>query len=50
MERLERFLRERVDSDRIDREGKIPAERDRGTAASSARSASRSPRSTAASA
>jgi alkylation response protein AidB-like acyl-CoA dehydrogenase len=26
MERLERFLRERVDSDRIDREGKIPAE------------------------
>src|SRR3954469_16839553 len=24
MERLERFLRERVDSDRIDREGKIP--------------------------
>jgi alkylation response protein AidB-like acyl-CoA dehydrogenase len=25
MERLERFLRERVDSDRIDREGKIPA-------------------------
>jgi alkylation response protein AidB-like acyl-CoA dehydrogenase len=26
MERLERFLRERVDSDRIDREGKIPEE------------------------
>jgi len=26
MERLERFLRERVDSDRIDREGKIPPE------------------------
>jgi alkylation response protein AidB-like acyl-CoA dehydrogenase len=26
MDRLERFLRERVDSDRIDREGKIPAE------------------------
>src|SRR5215208_1884797 len=26
MERLERFLAERVDSDRIDREGKIPAE------------------------
>ena len=26
MERLERFLRERVDSDKIDREGKIPAE------------------------
>jgi alkylation response protein AidB-like acyl-CoA dehydrogenase len=26
MERLERFLKERVDSDRIDREGKIPAE------------------------
>jgi alkylation response protein AidB-like acyl-CoA dehydrogenase len=26
MERLERFLRERVDSDRIDREGKIPAD------------------------
>jgi alkylation response protein AidB-like acyl-CoA dehydrogenase len=26
MERLERFLRERVDSDRIDREGQIPAE------------------------
>jgi alkylation response protein AidB-like acyl-CoA dehydrogenase len=26
MERLERFLRERVDSDRIDRDGKIPAE------------------------
>ncbi len=26
MERLERFLREKVDSDRIDREGKIPAE------------------------
>jgi alkylation response protein AidB-like acyl-CoA dehydrogenase len=26
MERLERFLREQVDSDRIDREGKIPAE------------------------
>ena len=25
MERLERFLREKVDSDRIDREGKIPA-------------------------
>jgi alkylation response protein AidB-like acyl-CoA dehydrogenase len=30
MERLERFLRERVDSDRIDREGKIPAELVRG--------------------
>ena len=26
MERLERFLRERVDSDRIDREGKLPAD------------------------
>ncbi len=26
MERLERFMRERVDSDRIDREGKIPPE------------------------
>jgi alkylation response protein AidB-like acyl-CoA dehydrogenase len=26
MERLERFLRDRVDSDRIDREGKIPAD------------------------
>ena len=26
MERLERFMRERVDSDRIDREGKIPEE------------------------
>src|SRR3954452_5582198 len=26
MDRLERFLRERVDSDRIDREGKIPPE------------------------
>jgi alkylation response protein AidB-like acyl-CoA dehydrogenase len=26
MERLERFLQEKVDSDRIDREGKIPAE------------------------
>jgi alkylation response protein AidB-like acyl-CoA dehydrogenase len=26
MERLERFLRERVDSDRIDREGKVPAD------------------------
>ena len=26
MERLERFLRERVDSDQIDREGKIPPE------------------------
>ncbi len=26
MDRLERFLRERVDSDRIDRDGKIPAE------------------------
>jgi alkylation response protein AidB-like acyl-CoA dehydrogenase len=26
LERLERFLRERVDSDRIDREGKIPAD------------------------
>ena len=26
MERLERFLRERVDSDQIDREGKIPAD------------------------
>ena len=26
MERLERFLREQVDSDRIDREGKIPAD------------------------
>src|SRR5688572_22408225 len=30
MERLERFLRERVDSDRIDREGKIPPEVVRG--------------------
>src|SRR6476660_6306566 len=26
LERLERFLRERVDSDKIDREGKIPAD------------------------
>ncbi|MGI9040497.1 MAG: acyl-CoA dehydrogenase family protein, partial [Gemmatimonadales bacterium] len=26
MERLERFMRDRVDSDRIDREGKIPAD------------------------
>ena len=26
MERLERFLRDQVDSDRIDREGKIPAD------------------------
>src|SRR4051812_32828287 len=26
MERLERFMRERVDSDKIDREGKIPPE------------------------
>jgi alkylation response protein AidB-like acyl-CoA dehydrogenase len=30
MERLERFMRERVDSDRIDREGKIPEEVIRG--------------------
>ncbi len=30
MERLERFMKERVDSDRIDREGKIPAEVVRG--------------------
>jgi alkylation response protein AidB-like acyl-CoA dehydrogenase len=30
MERLERFMRERVDSDRIDREGKIPEEVVRG--------------------
>src|SRR6185437_12390505 len=26
MERLERFMRERVDSDKIDREGKIPTD------------------------
>ena len=26
MEKLERFMRERVDSDKIDREGKIPTE------------------------
>ena len=32
MERLERFLRERVDSDRIDREGKIPRGGDPGAA------------------
>ena len=30
MERLERFMKERVDSDRIDREGKIPADVVRG--------------------
>jgi alkylation response protein AidB-like acyl-CoA dehydrogenase len=30
MEKLERFMRERVDSDKIDREGKIPAEVVRG--------------------
>src|SRR5687768_4441771 len=30
MEKLERFMRERVDSDKIDREGKIPPEIVRG--------------------
>ena len=43
MERLERFLRERVDSDVIDREGKIPSDVVQRAAARSARSASRSP-------
>src|SRR5919109_1682396 len=32
MEKLERFMRERVDSDRIDREGKVPADIVRGLA------------------
>ena len=43
MERLEKFLREQVDSDKIDREGKIPPEVIAGAPASWAPSASRSP-------